>query len=134
MNSFCVKLLSSFWKSLHFARPIVRYPNFLFRNLAIDNILRLSGEEGADVLRRDVHDPLTALLGSPGDVRSDDAVFRRQERIILPDRLRIDHVQPRSRQLAAVQRVCNVLLHNQLATGVVDENCAVLHFCDIFLY
>ena len=65
-------------------------------------------------------------------MRREDAVFRRQERIVRPNRLCIDYIQSRGCQLAAVQRICNVLLHDQLSAGVVEENRAVLHFCDRF--
>ena len=65
-------------------------------------------------------------------MRREDAVFRRQERIVRPNRLCIDYIQSRGCQLAAVQRICNVLLHDQLSAGVVKENRAALHFCDRF--
>ena len=61
------------------------------------------------------------------------AVFGLQQGVILPDRLGGDHVQPGGVHLAAVQRVGQILFHHQLATAVVDDDHAVLHFFNIGL-
>ena len=66
-------------------------------------------------------------------MRGDDAVFRRQQRIVGPDGLRGDHVQPGVGHLAAVQSVRQILLYHHLSTAVVDDDDAVLHLGDVFL-
>ena len=53
-----------------------------------------------------------------------------QQRIVAADRLGGDHIQPRACDLAAVERVRQILLHDERAAAVVDEDDAVLHLCD----
>ena len=72
-------------------------------------------------------------FGARGDVRRDDAVFRLQQRVVCANRLGVDHIQSRRGYFAAVERVGNVLLIDELAAGIVDENDAVLHFGDALL-
>ena len=57
-----------------------------------------------------------------------DAVLRGQKRIVLPDRLRGHHVHRRARDLAGVEGVRQICLHNELPPGGVDEQHAVAHF------
>lgn len=61
---------------------------------------------------------------------SDNAVPGLEQRIVGPDGLGIDNVQTCAGELAGVQRVRNVLLNYELATGVVYEYHAVLHLGD----
>ena len=60
-------------------------------------------------------------------MRRDDAVFRREQRIVRPDRLHRNHIQPGGVHPPAVQRVGQVLLHHQRPAPVVDENDPRLH-------
>ena len=47
-----------------------------YRNLFIHHIDRSAVHEGFDVVRGGLHDALAGFLGSPGNVRGDDAVLR----------------------------------------------------------
>ena len=54
-----------------------------FRLLRIHHVDRLPVQEGPEVFRRAVHDPLPALFGSPGDVGGDQAFGHGKERVVL---------------------------------------------------
>ena len=97
-----------------------------FSASAIDDVLRRSGEEGADVFCRGVHDPLAALLRGPGDMRRDDAVFSLEKRIIPLDRLSRNNIKTSSINLTTVQSIRKILLNNQLTTAVVDKDNSIL--------
>ena len=52
------------------------YENRLVFLLLIHYILRNTVDHGLDILCSCVHDAFTCLLGCPGNMRGDDAVFR----------------------------------------------------------
>ena len=52
------------------------YENRLVFLLLIHYILRSTVDHGLDILCSSVHDAFTCLLGCPGNMRGDDAVFR----------------------------------------------------------
>ena len=94
--------------------------------------------ERFDVVDRDVHDPLSCRLRRPRDVRRDDAVLRGEKRIIPLDRFCGHDIETGGVDLPAVQGVCKILLMDQTAAAVVDDDHAVLHpgdtvFVDHFL-
>ena len=63
-------------------------------------------------------------------MRCDEAVLRSEQRIIALDGLDTDHIHACGLYLAAVQRVRQILLHNKRTAAIVQNNDAVLHFCD----
>ena len=66
-------------------------------------------------------------------MRGDDAVFGAQQGIIRADGLGGHHVERGRCYLTAVQRVGKILLSDDLAAAVVDDNDAVFHLGDVFL-
>ena len=82
----------------------------------------MSIQPRTDVVGGCIHDPLAALLWSPGDVRGADAVFDAQQGIIRADGLGGHHVERGRCYLTAVQRVGKVLFGDDLAAAVVDDN------------
>ena len=66
-------------------------------------------------------------------MRCDNAVLCAEKHIVCLDRFRGYNVQCRSRDLAAVECICQILLHNQAAAAIVDQNHAILHLCDVVL-
>ena len=68
--------------------------------LHIDHILRGSGQIAADILHNTVQQPLTALLGSPGDMGSDDAVGCSEQGIGYSHGFLADHIHSGAGQLA----------------------------------
>ena len=88
---------------------------------------------GADVVRGAVHDALTGLLGTPGHMGGDDAVGGGEQGVVRADGLGIHHIQAGGSQLAGLQGIGDVLLINELAAGVVDQDGPVLHLGDVGL-
>ena len=65
-------------------------------------------------------------LSSPGDMRSDDAVFSLEKRIIPLDRLSRNNIKTSSINLPTIQSICQILLNNKLTTAVVDKDNSIL--------
>ena len=86
-------------------------------NLPPHVIFRGAGEELADVADGAVQDALAAFDGGPGDVRGEDTVFGLQEGIVAADGLGGDDVERGGGDLAAVQRVGQILLGCLLYTS-----------------
>ena len=59
-------------------------------------------------------------------MRSDDAVFSLEKRIIPLDRLSRNNIKTSSINLATVQSIRKILLNNQLTTAVVDKDNTIL--------
>ena len=59
------------------------------------------------------------------------AIFRAEQRIIFPDGFGGYHVKPCGADLAGIQSVRQILFRHKLTTAVIDDNDAVLHFCDV---
>lgn len=59
-------------------------------------------------------------------MRSDDAVFSLEKRIIPLDRLSRNNIKTSSINLATVQSIRKILLNNQLTTAVVDKDNSIL--------
>ena len=102
-------------------------------DLRIHDVYRRPGNKPGQVVHRNVHDTLARLLGSPGDVRSDKAVFGREQRVVAFDRFRADHIQAGCANLAGVERVGQILLHHQRSAGIVDDDHAVFHLVNVLL-
>ena len=79
-----------------------------------------------DIINRNIHDPLSGSLSSPGDMRSDDAVFSLEKRIIPLDRLSRNNIKTSSINLPTIQSICQILLNNKLTTAVVDKDNSIL--------
>ena len=45
------------------------------KNLFVNSVNRITIQKSLDIINRNIHDPLSGSLRSPGDMRSDDAVF-----------------------------------------------------------
>lgn len=54
------------------------------KNLFVNSVNRITIQKSLDIINRNIHDPLSGSLSSPGDMRSDDAVFSLEKRIIPP--------------------------------------------------
>ena len=54
------------------------------KNLFVNSVNRITIQKRLDIINRNIHDPLSGSLRSPGDMRSDDAVFSLEKRIIPP--------------------------------------------------
>lgn len=54
------------------------------KNLFVNSVNRITIQKSLDIINRNIHDPLSGSLRSPGDMRSDDAVFSLEKRIIPP--------------------------------------------------
>ncbi|HBU11968.1 MAG TPA: hypothetical protein DEB31_04355 [Clostridiales bacterium] len=63
---------------------------------------RLAVRKGAQIFHRNVHQALAAFLRRPADVRGNDAVLRRQQRVVALYRLAGHHIQPGGVHLPAV--------------------------------
>lgn len=59
-------------------------------------------------------------------MRSDDAVFSLEKRIIPLDRLSRNNIKTSSINLTTIQSICQILLNNQLTTAVVDKDNSIL--------
>lgn len=59
-------------------------------------------------------------------MRSDDAVFSLEKRIIPLDRLSRNNIKTSSINLTTVQSIRKILLNNQLTTAVVDKDNSIL--------
>ena len=59
-------------------------------------------------------------------MRSDDAVFSLEKRIIPLDRLSRNNIKTSSINLTTVQSICQILLNNKLTTAVVDKDNSIL--------
>ena len=54
------------------------------KTLFVNSVNRITIQKSLDIINRNIHDPLSGSLRSPGDMRSDDAVFSLEKRIIPP--------------------------------------------------
>ena len=86
----------------------------------------LPSRKSLDIINRNIHDPLSGSLRSPGDMRSDDAVFSLEKRIIPLDRLSRNNIKTSSINLPTIQSICQILLNNKLTTAVVDKDNSIL--------
>lgn len=59
-------------------------------------------------------------------MRSDDAVFSLEKRIIPLDRLSRNNIKTSSINLPTIQSICQILLNNKLTTAVVDKDNSIL--------
>ena len=53
-----------------------------------------------------------------------------EQGVISPDRLSGHHVQAGSPHFAGIQRLLQILFHNQRASGVIEDDYPVLHLCN----
>lgn len=96
------------------------------KNLFVNSVNRITIQKSLDIINRNIHDPLSGSLRSPGDMRSDDAVFRLEKRIIPLDRLSRNNIKTSSINLPTIQSICQILLNNKLTTAVVDKDNSIL--------
>ena len=89
-------------------------------------IYSVSIKECLDIINCNIHDSLSGSLSSPGDMRSDDAVFSLEKRIIPLDRLSRNNIKTSSINLPTIQSICQILLNNKLTTAVVDKDNSIL--------
>ena len=94
--------------------------------LFINSVNRITIQKSLDIINRNIHDPLSGSLRSPGDMRSDDAVFSLEKRIIPLDRLSRNNIKTSSINLPTIQSICQILLNNKLTTAVVDKDNSIL--------
>lgn len=59
-------------------------------------------------------------------MRSDDAVFSLEKRIIPLDRLSRNNIKTSCINLPTIQSICQILLNNKLTTAVVDKDNSIL--------
>ena len=96
------------------------------KNLFVNSVNRITIQKSLDIINRNIHDPLSGSLRSPGDMRSDDAVFSLEKRIIPLDRLSRNNIKTSSIKLPTIQSICQILLNNKLTTAVVDKDNSIL--------
>lgn len=96
------------------------------KNLFVNSVNRITIQKSLDIINRNIHDPLSGSLRSPGDMRSDDAVFSLEKRIIPLDRLSRNNIKTSSINLPTIQSICQILLNNKLTTAVVDKDNSIL--------
>lgn len=96
------------------------------KKLFINSVNRITIQKSLDIINRNIHDPLSGSLSSPGDMRSDDAVFSLEKRIIPLDRLSRNNIKTSSINLPTIQSICQILLNNKLTTAVVDKDNSIL--------
>lgn len=96
------------------------------KNLFVNSVNRITIQKRLDIINRNIHDPLSGSLRSPGDMRSDDAVFSLEKRIIPLDRLSRNNIKTSSINLPTIQSICQILLNNKLTTAVVDKDNSIL--------
>ena len=94
--------------------------------LFINSVNCITIQKSLDIINRNIHDPLSGSLRSPGDMRSDDAVFSLEKRIIPLDRLSRNNIKTSSINLPTIQSICQILLNNKLTTAVVDKDNSIL--------
>lgn len=96
------------------------------KNPFVNSVNRITIQKSLDIINRNIHDPLSGSLSSPGDMRSDDAVFSLEKRIIPLDRLSRNNIKTSSINLPTIQSICQILLNNKLTTAVVDKDNSIL--------
>ena len=96
------------------------------KNLFVNSVNHITIQKSLDIINRNIHDPLSGSLRSPGDMRSDDAVFSLEKRIIPLDRLSRNNIKTSSINLPTIQSICQILLNNKLTTAVVDKDNSIL--------
>lgn len=96
------------------------------KNLFVNSVNRITIQKSLDIINRNIPDPLSGSLRSPGDMRSDDAVFSLEKRIIPLDRLSRNNIKTSSINLPTIQSICQILLNNKLTTAVVDKDNSIL--------
>lgn len=96
------------------------------KNLFVNSVNRITIQKSLDIINRNIHDPLSGSLRIPGDMRSDDAVFSLEKRIIPLDRLSRNNIKTSSINLPTIQSICQILLNNKLTTAVVDKDNSIL--------
>lgn len=96
------------------------------KNLFVNSVNRITIQKSLDIINRNIHDPLSGSLRSPGDMRSDDAIFSLEKRIIPLDRLSRNNIKTSSINLPTIQSICQILLNNKLTTAVVDKDNSIL--------
>ena len=96
------------------------------KNLFVNSVNRITIQKSLDIINRNIHDPLSGSLSNPGAMRSDDAVFSLEKRIIPLDRLSRNNIKTSSINLPTIQSICQILLNNKLTTAVVDKDNSIL--------
>ena len=96
------------------------------KNLFVNSVNRITIQKSLDIINRNIHDPLSGSLRSPGDMRSDDAVFSLEKRIIPLDRLSRNNIKTSSKTFPLFSSICQILLNNKLTTAVVDKDNSIL--------
>ena len=88
-------------------------------------------QPAAQIVKDDIRPDGHGLLGEEADMRNDDRVLRlQQDMIFRKRRFLIENVQAGAGELAALQCVIEILVHDDRASGYVDQDRAVLHFGD----
>ena len=105
-----------------FLRLFLPNPHPVHRESGIYHILGISGQEAADVFGGDVHDAASGLHCGPGHMGRDDAVFGGQQGIVCRDGLCAHHIHGGCPELSCVQGIGHILLVDESAPAVVDEN------------
>ena len=94
----------------------------------IDHVDGRIGKETAYVFNRAIHDPLAAFFRSPGNMRRDQTIFCAEQRIIRQNRFCRYNVKAGGKNFPGIQRVSQILLDDQRASGVIEDDDAVFHF------
>ena len=100
----------------------------LFMGLFVDYIDGCAIHIGLDIFYSNIHDALAGLLGTPGHMGCNYAVWRSEKRIVCLDRLGVYHIQTGGGQFSCLQSIGNILLIDELTARIIDKNGAVLHF------
>ena len=95
--------------------------------LWIDDILRASFDECADIGCGDIDQSLAGFSLRPGHVGGDDAVGDGEQGIVCEDWLLRYHINCRSPYLSGVKRSAKCFFINQRSSGGVQNNHTVFH-------
>src|SRR5438132_11105132 len=90
---------------------------FVLRN----DILRFPGKKSADVFDGDFQQAKARSAGGPGQMRSNNTIFRLQQRMVGRGWFDRKDIQARARQSAGVQRLSQRLLVDQLPSAGVEQ-------------
>src|SRR5207253_424064 len=90
-----------------------------------------AGEEVGQELGRLPGDGVLGFERGRAEVRGEDDVRGREQRVVGRRRLRVEHVDGRRRDMTARQRLGQRLLVNNAAAGAVDDPCALLQLRDL---
>ena len=96
------------------------------KNLFVNSVNRITIQKSLDIINRNIHDPLSGSLRSPGDMRSDDAVLALRSGLSPLDRLSRNNIKTSSKTFPLFSSICQILLNNKLTTAVVDKDNSIL--------